>query len=244
MTNVGIITGIGQGIGLDITKSLLLKNIKIIGISKSKNKNIEALKKKYPEQFQFYKFDLQKIKYIKDLLKKIFIKNKKIDFLINNAGIRSRLSLDELNNKNIQQVLNVNLIAPINLTKNLLAFNKNKNAISVVMITSIVGPRGFSDLSNYASSKGALEAFSKSIAIEYAKKNVRINCVAPGFIKTSYFKNFKKNNNLYKWTKTKIPMGRWGEIREITPLIEFLISKKSSYMTGTTIYIDGGWTAN
>ena len=123
MTNVGIITGIGQGIGLDITKSLLLKNIKIIGISKSKNKNIEALKKKYPEQFQFYKFDLQKIKYIKDLLKKIFIKNKKIDFLINNAGIRSRLSLDELNNKNIQQVLNVNLIAPINLTKNLLAFN-------------------------------------------------------------------------------------------------------------------------
>ena len=112
------------------------------------------------------------------------------------------------------------------------------------MITSIVGNRGFASLSNYASSKGALEAFSKSIAIEYAKKNVRINCVAPGFIKTSYFKTFKKKKNLYKWTKSKIPMGRWGNPSEVTPLIEFLISQKSSYITGTTIFIDGGWTAN
>ena len=241
---IGIITGVGLGIGLDITQTLLSKNINIIGISRTKNKKIQQLQKKYPNQFNFLHFNLDKIKDIKKLTKKIFLKTKKIDFLINNAGIRSRINLSELDNKNIQKVLNINLIAPINLTKNIIAFNRKKNPISIVMITSIVGPRGFSELSNYAASKGALEAFSKSVAIEYAKKNVRINCVAPGFIKTSYFNKFKKNNELYKWTISKIPMGRWGETKEITPLIEFLISDKSSYMTGSTIFVDGGWTAN
>ena len=189
---IGIVTGVGNGIGLDILKSLLAKNINIIGISRSKNKNIKKLEKKYPNQFQFFLFDLKKINKIKNLTSKIFSKNKRIDFLVNNAGIRSRIELNNLNNKKITEVLNTNLIAPINLTKNLLKYINNKYPISVVMITSIVGNRGFASLSNYASSKGALEAFSKSIAIEYAKKNVRINCVAPGFIKTSYFKTFKK----------------------------------------------------
>jgi 3-oxoacyl-[acyl-carrier protein] reductase len=241
---IGIVTGVGNGIGLDIIKSLLTKNINIIGISRSKNENIKKLEKKYPNQFQFFLFDLKKINKIKNLTSKIFSKNKRIDFLINNAGVRSRIELNKLDNKKITEVLNINLIAPINLTKNLLRNINNKYPISIVMVTSIVGNRGFASLSNYASSKGALESFSKSVAIEYAKKNVRINCVAPGFIKTSYFKAFKKRTNLYKWTKSKIPMGRWGNPSEVTPLIEFLISQKSSYITGTTIFVDGGWTAN
>ena len=191
---IGILTGVGNGIGLDILKSLLTKNINIIGISRSKNDTIRELEKKYPNQFQFFLFDLKKIDKIKNLTNKIFSKNKRIDFLINNAGIRSRIELNNLDNKKITEVLNVNLIAPINLTKNLLKNINNKYPISIVMITSIVGNRGFSGLSNYASSKGALESFSKSIAVEYAKKNVRINCIAPGFIKTSYFKSFKKKN--------------------------------------------------
>lgn len=241
---IGILTGAGNGIGLDILKSLLAKNIKIIGISRSKNESIKELEKKYPNHFQFFLFNLKKIDKIKNLTKKIFSKNKRIDFLINNAGVRSRIELNNLDNKKITEVLNINLIAPINLTKNLLKNINNKYPISIVMITSIVGNRGFSGLSNYASSKGALESFSKSIAVEYAKKNVRINCIAPGFIKTSYFKSFKKRTNLYNWTKSKIPMGRWGNPSEVTPLVEFLISQKSSYITGTTIFVDGGWTAN
>ena len=111
------------------------------------------------------------------------------------------------------------------------------------MITSIVGNLGFDELSNYASSKGALEALTKSLAIEYAKKGVRINSIAPGFVESSYATNFKKNNKLYKWTLNKIPMGRWGKCSEISPMVEFLISNKSSYITGSTIFIDGGWSA-
>ena len=98
-------------------------------------------------------------------------------------------------------------------------------------------------MSNYAASKGALEYFSKSLAVEYANKNIRINCIAPGFIKSSYYENFKKNTELFEWTKNRTPMKRWGEVNEIYPLVEFLLSKGSSYITGNTIYVDGGWTA-
>ena len=81
------------------------------------------------------------------------------------------------------------------------------------------------------------------MAIEYANNNIRINCIAPGFIKSSYYENFKKNAELYEWTKNRTPMNRWGEVDEIYPLVEFLLSKGSSYITGNTIYVDGGWTA-
>ena len=88
----------------------------------------------------------------------------------------------------------------------------------------------------------ALEGFIKSAAVEYAKKNVRMNLIAPGFIKSSYYNNFVKNqNNLNKWIINRTPMGRWGKPDEVSNVIEFLISEKSSYITGSTIYVDGGW---
>ena len=119
---------------------------------------------------------------------------------------------------------------------------KKKSSVSIVCISSIVGNFGFKDLSSYASSKMALEGFLKSVAVEYAKKNVRINLVAPGFIKSSYYNNFIKNQKkLNKWILERTPMGRWGNPNEVSNVIEFLISEKSSYITGTTIYVDGGW---
>ena len=83
---------------------------------------------------------------------------------------------------------------------------------------------------------------SKCLSVEFAKINLRINLVSPGFTKTSYFKNFKKNNKLYNWTKSKIPIQRWASAKEISNLVNFLISDKSSYIMGQEIFIDGGWT--
>ena len=242
MNLTGIITGGGKGIGLETCINLLKNNYKIISISRSHNKSINNLKKKYSKKFFFYKYDLSKTAGIEKLLKKIFINHKNISFLVNNAGIRSRLKFDKSNEKIINKVLRNNFVAPFILSKNFLKFSKEKNK-SIIMITSIVGNLGFDELSNYASSKGALEALTKSLAIEYAKKGVRINSIAPGFVESSYATNFKKNNKLYKWTLNKIPMGRWGKCSEISPMVEFLISNKSSYITGSTIFIDGGWSA-
>ena len=118
----------------------------------------------------------------------------------------------------------------------------NKKKISIVNLSSIVGSRGFDELSAYGSSKGALDAFTKCIAIEYPKY-VKINNVCPGFTKTSYFDKFKKNKKLYNWTIKNIPVKRWANPEEIAELIVYLVSDKSSYITGQNFYIDGGWTS-
>ena len=120
---------------------------------------------------------------------------------------------------------------------------KNKiNNASIVNMGSIVGKKGFIDLSGYASTKTALLGLTRCLAVEYAKNNYRFNIVSPGFTKTSYFEKFKKNKKLYRWTKSKIPMSRWGKSSEISSLVNFLISDKSKYITGQEIFIDGGWT--
>ena len=100
-------------------------------------------------------------------------------------------------------------------------------------------------MSVYAATKGAIESFSRSLAIEYSSKKIRINCISPGFINTSYASNFKRNKKkLYNWTIEKTPMNRWGESNEIANVIDFLVSNKSSYITGENIFVDGGWVAS
>jgi NAD(P)-dependent dehydrogenase (short-subunit alcohol dehydrogenase family) len=127
----------------------------------------------------------------------------------------------------------------------LLYSKKNRIKSSIINIGSIVGENGFKELAGYASTKGALKSLTKSFAVEYAKENIRANMINPGFIKTSYYNDFKLNKKkLYNWTLKRTPMGRWGNTNEVVNLIEFLISDKSSYITGTTINVDGGWLSS
>lgn len=237
----GIVTGIGKGIGLETTKFLLKKKFNIIGITRSDNLSLKKLKNKFNKSFEYYVYDLSNIQGIENLIKKI-CKKKKLSFLVNNAGTRCRKKFLTSSYDLLDQVMKTNFYSPLTLTKNFLKYSKSKKK-NIVMITSIVGNFGFDELTNYASSKGALESLTKSLAVEYAQKNVRINSIAPGFIESSYYPKFKKNKKLYKWTLSKIPMKRWGKCEEISPMIELLISNKSSYITGSTIYIDGGWNA-
>ena len=119
----------------------------------------------------------------------------------------------------------------------------NKEYCSIVNIGSIVGKLGFSELSAYASSKSALMGLTKSLAVELVDKKIRINIINPGFIKTSYYKNFReRKKNLYKWTLSRIPSKKWGEPKDISEFILFLLSDKSKYFNGEDITIDGGWT--
>ena len=119
---------------------------------------------------------------------------------------------------------------------------KNKIKGSIVNLASIVGQIGFEELSAYASTKGALISLTKSFATEMSKHGIRANTISPGFTKTSFYKNFKKNKKqLYSWTLSRIPMKRWGEPTEISDLIAFILSEKSSYLNAENINVDGGW---
>ena len=245
LTKVGIVTGIGKGLGLKLTKDLLKNGIQVIGINKSIPDEIAYLKKF--NNFDFYKCSISNFNGISNIIDKLFTKYKKIDFLINNAGVRARSSLNEADIKKFEDVFKINTLGPIHITKKLLdkiySNSKKKELLKIINISSIVGIRGFKDLSIYSSSKAALDSFTKSISLEYADRGLIINSVAPGFIKTSYYEKFIKNKKLHKWTLDNIPMKRWGEESEVVELLLFLISSKSNYINGSIITIDGGWTA-
>lgn len=246
-SKIGLITGCGKGIGLATLKKLLLDPgiDLILGISRTESEELFNLKTKYPKKFLFEKCDLNDVDKVKHILKNIFYKYGAFDFGICNAGIRSRLSMLKSDLELYRTVIETNTIANINISKSMIqkSLETNKKC-NILFISSIVGARGFDELTTYAVSKSALEGFVKSAAVEFGKFNIQLNCLAPGFVESSYFEEFKKNKkDLYEWTISQTPLGRWGKCEEIADLVLFLISDKNSFMTGTVIYSDGGWTS-
>ena len=236
-----LITGAGKGIGFSCIETFLNEGASVYAIIKSR----EDLKK-----FNKYKNDSLKL-YLGDvsntkLLNKIFLESKKskkkIDCLVNNAGVRFRKKFLKIKEKELKQVFEVNYFSIFKLSQIFCKFlTKNKLPGTILNISSIVGQTGFNELSVYASSKGALSSFTKSLSVEMINQNIRVNSISPGFTKSSYYSKFKKKTSLYKWTLSRIPMKRWAETSEISSVISFLISDKSSYINGENINIDGGW---
>ena len=243
----GLITGCGKGIGLAIAKKILKSepNTLLIGISRTINEEIEKLQREYHPRFLFYEVEINNYKSVDSILKKFNDEYIALDFAICNAGSRSRRSVLDSGIELYKSILELNTIANINISKLLIENNlKKKKKLNLLFISSIVGSRGFDELSTYAVSKYALEGFMKSAAIEYAKENIQINCIAPGFVESSYALDFRNAKpDLYKWTLEQTPMGRWGTCDEIADVAIFAVSEKNSYMTGSVIYCDGGWTA-
>lgn len=237
-----LITGVGKGIGYELLKQCLDNGSYVYGLTRSKS----DLKK-------FRKLKNCKI-FIGDVLNKNSItkilnqsvKDKRfISGFVNNAGIRQRKKFNNISKIDLLSVLNTNFVS---VFMNMQLFSKylikKKLSGSIVNIGSIVGKNGFKELSGYASSKSALTGLNKSFAVEMARYNIRSNIISPGFIETSYAKKFKKNKKLYNWTISRIPQKRWGKSSEVCGLICFLLSEKSSYITGSEYNIDGGWLAN
>jgi len=237
-----LVTGCGKGIGKETVLSLQKEGAYVIAIIKSKKDNMHF---SGIRNVKIYNGDVSN----KNLIIKIYKDEKKkkiiIDGLVNNAGIRLRKNFLETSEQELYRVFNTNFFSIFFLIKifcnNLI--KKKKNG-SVVNISSIVGQKGFSQLSAYASTKAALLGLTKSCAVEFAKNNIRFNSISPGFIRTSYYDKFRKKKNLYKWTLSRIPQKKWGDVHDISNMISFLLSDNASYITGENINIDGGWIAS
>ena len=239
-----LISGIGKGLGKEMMIQCIKNGAKVFGFTRSK-KDLKEIILKYGNKAKFFCGDVNDKKFLKKLF--IFFKKNKIilNGLINNAGIRQRKEFISISHRDLRNVIETNFISLFFLTQNFIKQASKKDFGSIVNIGSIVGDRGFEELTGYASSKSAVFGLTKSLALELANKkyNIRVNCINPGFTKTSFYEKFKKNKSLYKWTIKNIPAKRWGKSEEISNLAVFLLSNNSSYINGQTINIDGGWTS-
>ena len=236
---VVLVTGAGKGIGLNLVSNLLNYGAIVYCIIRSKNdyKKIANLPNCY-----IVVGDIKKTSSIKKIFNLAKKNNHYINCLVNNAGLRQRVSFNNLDIKKLREIFEINFFAQFLCIKEFLKnYKSGKELGSIINIGSIVGQVGFDELAGYASTKSALIGLTKSLAVELSLRKIRCNVVSPGFIKTSFFKNFKKNKKLYNWTIHRTPMKRWGETNEVSELISFLVSDNSSYINGEIINVDGGW---
>ena len=232
-----IVTGASGGIGNSIVKKLNKAGANILA-SGTRMEKLEELKKNF-ENIKILNFDISQSDKIAE-----FIENAtnelggSLDGLVNNAGITQdnlaiRMSLEEW-----QKVININLTSTFLMSKFAIKkMLKNKSG-KIVNITSVVGHTGNLGQANYTASKAAIVAMSKSLAIEYAKKNININCISPGFIKTAMTDNI--DEKFKEVIVSKIPSARLGEPDDIANAVLFLSSDQSDYINGETIHVNGG----
>ena len=231
-----LITGATGGIGNCIVEKLSSFDSKIIATGTNEEK-LENLKKKFPKIY-IEKFKLEEHEKIDEFLNSVEKKLDGLDILVNNAGITlDNLSI-RLSEDHWKKVLDINLTSTFLMCKAAIKKMLRKKYGKIINITSIVGHTGNLGQANYSASKAGIVAFSKSLAIEYAKKNININCVSPGFIKTEMTE--KINEEFRKSLINKIPSGKLGTGEDVSNCVAFLASDLSNYINGETIHVNGG----
>ena len=231
-----LITGATGGIGGSLVKKFLSLNAEVLGTGTNLEK-LEKLKKEY-SKIKVKKFDISSHSEIEKFINDVSEELGGLDILINNAGInRDNLSL-RMKDEEWQKVIDVNLTSTFLLSKYAIKKMMKSNSGRVINITSIVGHTGNIGQSNYAASKSGTIGMSKSLSIEYAKKNITINCVSPGFIVSDMTNSIpEKIKNILL---SKIPMGKMGSGEDVSNCVAFLSSDEASYITGETIHVNGG----
>ena len=231
-----LITGATGGIGNSLVEKFNNLGSSIIASGTNEEK-LHQLKKTYPSLI-IEKFNLDDHEKIESFIESVSKKLNGIDVLINNAGINLDNLAIRLSEENWKKVLDINLTATFLMCKFAIKKMLKKKYGKIINITSIVGHTGNLGQSNYAASKAGIIAFSKSLATEYAKKNININCVSPGFIKTEMTN--KINEDFKKTLISKIPSGGLGTGEDISNCVAFLASDMADYIHGETIHVNGG----
>ena len=226
-----LITGATGGIGNCLVEKFDQLGSKIFATGTNEEK-LNNLKKKFPN-IEIGKFKLNEHNKIEEFIENVHSKLDGIDVLINNAGINlDNLSI-RLTEENWKKVIDINLTSTFLMCKHVIKKMLKKKYGKIINITSIVGHTGNLGQANYSASKSGIVAFSKSLAIEYAKKNININCVSPGFIQTEM--TDKINEEFKKTLINKIPSGNLGTGQDVSNCVAFLASDMASYITSSTV---------
>ena len=231
-----LITGASGGIGNALVKKFVTLGGNVLGTG-TKVEKLDMIKKQFPS-IRVQKFDITEHSKIEDFLNNVVLELGGLDILINNAGTNvDNLSL-MMKDDEWKKVIDINLTSTFLLSKYAIKKMLKNKFGRIVNITSIVGHTGNAGQSNYAASKAGIIAMSKSLAIEYAKRNITVNCVSPGFIVSDMTMNIAEKVKIY--LTTRIPMGKLGTGEDVSNCVAFLSSDQASYITGETLHVNGG----
>ena len=231
-----LITGASGGIGNELVKKFVSLGGNVLG-SGTKTEKLDLIKKKYPN-IKVKKFDISEHSRVEEFIENVSLELGGLDILINNAGTNvDNLSL-RMKEEEWKKVIDINLTSTFLMSKHSIKKMLKNKFGRVVNITSVVGHTGNLGQSNYAASKAGIIGMSKSLAIEYAKKNITVNCVSPGFIVSDMTMNIAEKVKLY--LTSRIPMGKLGTGEDVSNCVAFLSSDQASYITGETIHVNGG----
>ena len=231
-----LITGATGGIGKALVKKFTSLEGNVLATG-TKSEKLDLLKKEFPE-INILKFDISEHSKIEEFIENVNSQLTNLDVVVNNAGITlDNLSL-RMKDEEWQKVIDINLTSTFLLCKYAIKkMLKNKYG-RIVNITSIVGHTGNIGQANYAASKSGMIGMTKSLAIEYAKKNITLNCVSPGFIQSNM--TYKILESIKAVLTSKIPMSKLGSGEDVANTVAFLSSDAASYITGETIHVNGG----
>jgi NAD(P)-dependent dehydrogenase (short-subunit alcohol dehydrogenase family) len=240
------ITGGAKGLGLQFAHALASVGANIV-INSRHGDEAAAAAKAVADQHGVKslgaEMDVTKFDEVTAFVERVEKQFGSLDILVNNAGVNVRLPTIELPIEEWQRVVDINLTGPFLCAKAVAPHMIRRKWGRIINLSSILGQVGLAGRPPYTATKGGLILLTKTQALEFATSGVTVNAICPGPFATDMNKALLEDPEKYKAFVAKIPMGRWGELNELDGAIIFLASKASSFMTGTTLTVDGGWTA-
>jgi NAD(P)-dependent dehydrogenase (short-subunit alcohol dehydrogenase family) len=240
MNKVAVVTGGGSGIGLAIARKLVKNEIRTILVGRDGAKLKEACAS-LGKLSDWFLCDLSKLEDIPELVQKIIDKYGRIDILVNNAGINLKKGMTDVTDEEFQKVILTNQTSVFSLTRSVAGFMLEQESGAILNISSMASIYGIPYVIAYTASKAAIEGMTRAMAVELSPLGIRVNCLAPGFIRTNMSSlALDKDPERKKKVLSRTPLGRLGKPEEVADAAYFLVSDEASFITGVVLPVDGG----
>ncbi|HEY3297889.1 MAG TPA: SDR family oxidoreductase [Armatimonadota bacterium] len=241
-----LITGGSRGIGFGIARGLAEAGSDLVLVAR-KTDSLDAAKERLQDtgrRISTYSFDMEDTGEIAHLYSQIIRESGGVDILVNNAGVTHRVPSEELRLEDWQLVIDVNLTAVFAISQ---AFARERIKTSkkgkIINIASLMSEQVRPHNAPYAASKGGIRQLTKALAVDWASHGINVNALGPGYIRTDLTETLWQDEEFDAWVLKRTPMGRWGMPADLAAAAVFLASPASDFITGQTIYVDGGWLA-
>ena len=243
---VAIVTGGSKGLGLAMAAGMASAGAKIMIANRDESQGhlvADQLASTYDIEAISYGVDVTKKEAVDSMAQQAMDTFGRIDILINNAGINIRGAIDQITEEQFKKVMDVNVNGTWLSSKAVVPYMKKAGSGRIINLASTLGLVGFADRTPYTSSKGAVVQMTRALGLELAPYNILVNAICPGPFLTEMNQPIADSEEAKKFIVGATALGRWGELREIQGAAIFLASDASSYMVGSMITVDGGWTA-